>query len=499
MPVAPRSAPRPLRRLGVLAAVVVLLAACAGRSDITLERADPGPTTTAPATTVVSGGTTTTVPAPPALTWEDCSRDRECATLEVPLDYANPAGGTIELGVARVPARGDRIGALFLNFGGPGGDAAETIGFFPVPDEIRERFDIVGMDPRGVGMSTPLGCGIDAVELYAVDPTVEDQADADALIEVSRRYAADCDEARGSLLPHLGTRNVARDMDQIRAAMGDEQISYLGFSYGTSVGQAYAELFPNRVRAMILDGVVDPAPDGITVATTQAKGFETALANWAEDCPNRSSCDFDDPIAAVEGVIAAAEQGVSGGDRVMGPGEVATGLAYPLYAEFLWGDLDEAIAEALAGDGGAMVELADEYTGIVDFSIYFAVSCLDSTWPADTAAFLAAAEQANAVAPHFGEALVNDYVRCAVWPTPPQPLGAITAPGTPPILVVSTTGDPATPYENGVIVADRLASGVLFTNDGEGHTIVFQGKDCVDDVAVDYLVDGTVPSDGEGC
>lgn len=499
--------PAPRRRLvhllGALLSLTLVAGACS-RSDQSLDRADAGSTTTAEPTTSATAPTTTTAgePAEPAvepIQWRDCGA-AECATYDVPLDYAVPDGETIQLAVRRLPATGDRIGGLFFNFGGPGAGAADLISQFPIPDAIQERFDIIGMDPRGVGQSTPLSCGLDPVTLYGVDPTIEDAADADALVSISQAYADDCAADRGDLLPHLGTRNVARDMDRIRAAMGDEQLSYVGYSYGTSIGQAYAELFPTRLRAMIIDGVVDPAPPGITVATEQAKGFETALANWAADCGARN-CGLDDPIADVETMLAKAETGIpsDGGGRDLGPGEAATGLAYPLYNQALWPSLDSAIADALDNDGSGMVALADGYTGLAEFSIYFAVSCLDSTWPRSTTEFLAGAKAADQVAPHFGEAIVNDYIRCAVWPTDPDPIGAIVAPDAPPTLVVSTTGDPATPYENGVIVADRLARGVLLTYDGEGHTVTFQGVDCVDDIAEEYLIDGTIPAEGARC
>jgi pimeloyl-ACP methyl ester carboxylesterase len=389
-----------------------------------------------------------------------------------------------------------------VNFGGPGASAVEIIERFPIDAGVRARFDIVGMDPRGVGQSTPLDCGLDPATVYGADPTVEDAADARALVSLSEEYAADCADERGDLLPHVGTRDVARDMDAIRAAMGDETLSYLGYSYGTSIGQVYAELFPDRVRSLVLDGVVDPAPAGVDIAKEQARGFEVALGNWASACPSRSSCPFgDEALAMVDEMLERSEATVpsSGGARPLGRGEASVGLAFPLYQEALWGALDRAVADALDGDGAGMVALADRYLGVVDFSAYFAVSCLDSEWPDRADDMLAAAEAAGVESPRFGEAIVNDYLRCAVWPAEPDPIGAVTAPGTPPILVVSTTGDPATPYENGVRVADRLESGLLLTNDGEGHTIVFQGSSCVDAVVVAYLVDGRAPEDGTRC
>lgn len=485
-----------------------LVAGACSESATTLGRSAAVSTTTSAVETTATTDTTTpttdTTVAEPVvepITWESCG-NAECADVPVPLDHDDPGGPTIALFVRRLPATGDRIGALFFNFGGPGGAAAAVIDRFPIPAAVRARFDIVGMDPRGVGRSSRLACGIDPITLYGVDPTIEDGVDVEALLDVSNRYADDCEASKGPVLPHLGTRDVARDMDRIRAGMGDEQLSYVGYSYGTSIGQAYADLFPTRVRSMILDGVVDPAPPGIDVAIEQAQGFETALANWAAGCPSRRSCGFgDDAIGAVDRMLALAEGGVasSNGARALGPGEASVGLAYPLYDQSLWGSLDRAVAGAIDGDGAGMVALADGYLGIVDFSIYFAVSCLDSSWPRSTDEFLARAKAADAVSPRFGEAIVNDYIRCAVWPAEPDPLGSITAPDAPPILVVSTTGDPATPYENGVRVADRLASGVLLTNQGEGHTIVFQGSACIDAAAVAYLVDGTLPDAGARC
>lgn len=483
-----------------LVAGVVFIAACAGNGD-NPERATPSTTTTAP-TTDPGGPPPSTEPTapPPVVAWSGCGA-AECATVEVPLDHSVPDGDTIALFVKRLPATGDRIGALFFNFGGPGGGAADLITQFSIPDTIRERFDIVGMDPRGVGQSTPLDCGLDPATLYSADPTIEDDNDVAALIDISTRYANDCEAARGPMLPHVGTNNVARDMDLIRAGMGDDQLSYVGYSYGTSIGQAYAELFPDRVRAMIIDGLVDPEPTGIESAIGQAQGFEAALANWAAGCRGRSGCSLDDPLAAVDKILARAEDGVAsrGGARILGPGEAAIALAYPLYNEALWPSLDAALSRALTGDGSDMVALADRYTQLADFSIYFAVSCLDSTWPRETEEFLARAKEAGALAPRFGEAIVNDYIRCAVWPVEPDPVGGVSADGAPPILVVSTTGDPATPYENGVVVADRLASGVLLTYEGEGHTITFQGSACLDAVASSYLIDLVVPDHGARC
>ena len=458
----------------------------------------PSPSTTA------GEGPEGFTPAP--IEWTDCQFG-ECARVEVPLDYADPTGEMIEIAVARSPASGDRIGSLFVNPGGPGAGGADfaTVLGMILPDEITERFDIVGVDPRGVGGSVPIDCGVDPTELYGVDASIDSPEDRAALLEVSAAYVDDCTIKYGDVLPHVGTRDVARDMDSVRAAMGDDQLSFLGFSYGTAIGQVYADLFPNRVRAMILDGVLELGPSGLDLAADQAAGFETALARWVEYCDSAEGCETaGNALGVVEQVLALAEQ--PGGipapdaDRPAGPGEANLGISLALYSQSLWNDLDEALAAAVGGDGSKLVDLADQYIGLGDFEVYFAVNCLDFSWPTgDPQAFLDAAKATASTAPHFGEALVNDYIRCVDWPVAADPLPATSAPGTPPILVISTTGDPATPYEAGVAVADRLESGVLVTNEGDGHTVVSDGKPCIDDIVVAYLVEGVVPADGVVC
>jgi pimeloyl-ACP methyl ester carboxylesterase len=491
----------PSRRPLVAAAAVVILATAGCAEEATgpvVDRTTPteaGPSPTEP------GGFT-----PEPIDWDDCGAV-DCATVEVPLDHADPDGPTTSVYVVRRPATGDREGALFVNPGGPGGSGAELAELLPflLPDEITERFDIVGVDPRGVGGSDPLDCGGDPADLYAVDATVETAEDQQALLEVSRAYAADCAATHGEVLPHIGTGNVARDMDLVRAAMGDDQLSFLGFSYGTAIGQVYADLFPDRIRGMVLDGAVELGPSGLDLAYDQAAGFETGLERFVQYCDAAEGCAVaGESLDAVEEVLALAEE--PGGipapeaDRPLGPGEANLGLGYAMYTQALWNRLGEALAEARDGDGSELVDMADEYLALADLEVYFGINCLDFAWPTgDADAFFEAAEATGEAYPHFGEALVTDYLRCVEWPVAPAPLAPVTADGAPPILVISTTGDPATPYEGGVAVADRLASGVLVTNEGDGHTVVADGKQCIDDLVVAYLVDGVVPEDGVRC
>lgn len=494
------------RFASLLALLAVAAAACATAAGENPLASATSTTTSMPSdeTTTTEGGSNAFTPAP--IEWDDC-RLGECATVEVPLDYSDPTGRMIELAVARAPATGQRVGALFFNPGGPGATATDFVSVLGdlLPGEINERFDLVGIDPRGVGESNPIECGVDAVDLYAADPTIETAQDRAALLEVSDEYVDDCTIEHGDVLPFVGTRDVARDIDSVRAAMGDAQISFLGFSYGTAIGQVYADLFPTRVRSMILDGVLELGPTGLELAADQAAGFETALARWVEYCNGAEGCETAGAaLQAVEQVLARSEQpgGIPAPDagRPLGPGEAALGISLALYSQSLWNDLDSALAAALDGDGSELVALADEYIGLGSFEIYFAVNCMDFAWPTGNPdAFFEAAKATAATAPHFGEALVNDYVRCVDWPVPPDPLPATSAPGAPPILVISTTGDPATPYEAGVAVAERLESGVLVTNEGEGHTVVADGNPCIDAIVEAYLVDGVIPADGTTC
>ena len=486
----PRRAP-----LVVLVAVALVATACAGHGA-----SRSSPTTTGPAKHGPQGFT------PKPISWHGCGSGTECATVVVPLDYSAPRGRTVDLDVLRVPASGRRQGAIFVNPGGPGGSATEFAADLPLvlPHSLTEHFDLVGVDPRGVGRSASFDCGVDYTAMYRVDPHVDTTAEQDALVRTADDVATRCATKAGDLLTHVGTRDDARDLDAVRAAMGERKLDYLGGSYGTMLGQVYADLFPTHVGHMVLDGILNLGTSGLDLAVQQAAGFETALGRFAQGCTSSGSCHNADPIAAVTQVQALAER--PGGipsrhaDRSAGPGEVDLGLADALYSEETWPNLDKALFDALHGDGSGMVDLADEYLGAGGFDVYFAVNCLDFAWPTgDVAAFVRAAEAAQKVAPHFGESIVSDYLRCVHWPVRPDPIPALSAPGSPPIVVISTTGDPATPYAGGVAVAKRLAHGVLVTNEGEGHGAITAGSSCINAVVAAFFLDGVVPQDGTTC
>lgn len=506
------------RATAVLLGVLLLWAAvgCGDSSDDA-----SGPVTSIdPATTVVPGSSepsSASPPAPPApLEWEPCEEEVECTQMEVPLDHDDPSGPTITLGMVRRRASDPdvRVGSLLVNPGGPGGSAAQMVRYAHLPDELMSRFDIVGVDPRGVGISTPLTCNTHLQALYDADPTIDEPADRDHLLETSMDLIEECDEEHGHLLPHLGSRAVARDLDLVRAALGDEKLTYLGYSYGTVIGQVYAQLHPDRVRAMVLDGAVPLDQTGIEGATGQAAGFSRAMDAFVDHCDDRG-CGLGGPAGeVVDEVVAAAERTPipsKEADRPATPGVINLALARALYHESYWPRLAEALGDALDGEGDGLVRLADSYLnrrpdGSYEqgFETYFAVNCLDWVWPDDPDELLAEGAALGVEYPLFGEALINDYVRCPLWPVASDPLDPLDAhedelASLPPALVISTTGDPATPYQSGVDVAAGLPGGVLITNEGEGHTVYGNGKRCIDDPVTAYLVDLEVPATEMRC
>jgi pimeloyl-ACP methyl ester carboxylesterase len=452
------------------------------------------------------------------LDWAACDEDDDlgialegvqCARLDVPVDHARPEGDELQLGVLRVPASGpddQRIGALLVNPGGPGATARELAGELGelLPDAVLRRFDVIGVDPRGTGASE-VDCDYDETELFGADPVVEGDEEAAALIAVNQDYVAACREEAGDVLPHLGTRDAARDLDAVRDALGDEQISYLGFSYGTVLGQTYAQMFPERVRAMVLDGAVPLGPAGIDLAHGQAVGFEQALVAFAQNCNAQPDCPASpDALGAVTELMMRTQQTpVPAEPRDLGIGELETGLALPLYDQSMWHDLATAVEAALLGNGTRLVRMADEYIEDGNVDLYYAVNCIDFAWPTGPEGpgeLIAAGAAAEADAPRFGDSITNQYLPCTMWPVPADPLtpAGPLPPSAAAALVVATTDDPATPYQGGVDLARQLG-GVLLTHEGEGHTIVGQGLDCIDGAVADYLVDLELPAPGTTC
>jgi pimeloyl-ACP methyl ester carboxylesterase len=498
--------PRPLLALALL--LTALLVACS--SD---DNPAPDPTTTpAPIETATPAPAPSPLPPPPApnaLNWQTCRQAFQCAFLNVPLDYREPSGRQIDVALMRLPATqpSRKIGSLLVNPGGPGGSAIDFMALWNIslPDELRARFDLVAFDPRGVGVSTPLVCH-DGLQAYiALDPTPDSEAEWSSVEAGVRRFVDECARVGRDILPHMGTENVVRDMDQLRRALGEEQLSYIGYSYGTAIGAVYADLFPDRVRAFVLDGAMDLSLSGEELALQQARGFELALEHFLADCKSKRCINAypDEPEAAIQEVLRRADQApipAPSRDRPAGPGEALTGILQAMYTDFLWPSLARALNSALAGDGSGLVSLTDmylqrrgdgSYGNLIESNL--AVNCLDDVYAKDVSRYRALAQPWSQEAPHFGAAIAQGLMTCAVWPAEPVPLRTPQARGAPPIVVIGTTGDPATPYGWAVKMSQQLESAILLTSEAEGHTAYLRGRSCIDNAVNAYLLNLTPP------
>jgi pimeloyl-ACP methyl ester carboxylesterase len=457
------------------------------------------------------------------LRWHPCDNGFQCARLLVPFDYHRPGWRTFSLPVIMLPAAGPghRIGSLVINPGGPGGSGIQyaLTARSQFPAAIRGRFDIVGFDPRGVGASQPaVHCmtGPQLDRYFGTDDSPATAPQLAAVVSENKLYAAQCEKNSGPLLPYVGTEDAARDMDVLRAALGEPKLTYLGKSYGTYLGSWYAQLFPGHVRALVLDGAVDPASTALAIDTVQAQGFQAALRSFAADCMSRAGCplgqggDVGAGLRKLQALLAKANQTPLAND--LGDGRAAdgalliNGIASALYSKSYWPTLRTALTDAFGGDGTVLIDLADllmernsdgTYSNLPDVST--AINCLDRPWPRDLPAWQAAAAAAARTAPVFGAPNVWQSLACAYWPVPSQPLPTIRAAGAPPVLVVGTTRDPATPYHWAQALSKDLSSGVLLGWDGDGHTGYGSGSSCVDSYVNSYLVSLAVPRSGTVC
>ena len=490
-----------MRAARVLLPLVLLLATACSDDDTA---AEPDEETTTTETTEPEATTTTTEAAadddllggfvPASIEFSDCGRARECGTLAVPVDWADPTGPTLELAVARVPARDpdSRIGILTTNPGGPGGSGIDFIsdGIPFVGTVLAERFDIVSWDPRGVGRSAPLTCDDSLDDVFLrLDSDPDDAAEQEALDAGAKAYAESCGQVHGELLAHVGTDDAAFDLEAIRRSFG-EPMAYVGFSYGTYIGLRYAELFPDGADSIVIDGVVDPEHSLTDLLRGQTEAFEVVLTEALGD----EADTFDEVAAAVE-----QEPIPTGDGRGLGPADLSTGVFLAGYDPSYWGDLRQGLRDAAAGDGSTLLGFADEYRTLSSYAPYQAVSCVDSEHPVGGDAWAAFSDELEAISPRFGASIANEMLPCAFWPVPPDPVnGPVRAEGAPPILVIGGTGDPATPLAQAERVAAGLADGHLLVYEGEGHT-AYRRNQCVDDVVHSYILEGELPPDGTRC
>ncbi|MET4061631.1 pimeloyl-ACP methyl ester carboxylesterase [Arthrobacter sp. UYP6] len=457
------------------------------------------------------------------VTWGECADSSptglKCATVDVPMDYADPSGESIELAVILAQSSDGAQGTILLNPGGPGGSGYDIVSEsvdYVTTDRLRENFNVLGFDPRGVGRSTPVECLTDA-EMDALREEYYDPA-TPAGLEAARADAQEladkCAQKTGELLGFVDTVSAARDMDILRAVAGDEQLNYLGFSYGTFLGATYAELFPDKVGRMVLDGGLDPSASNEEITLGQAEGFENAIRAYVEDCLSSANCPLsgttDQAIETIRDLIASVEASpmTAKDGRTVTVSTFVTGLIVPLYNSDNWPVLTQALEAALQGDPSAMLYLADlnadrqpDGTYASNTTVAFsAINCLDYPMTADDEQMALDAKRLEKASPTIGKFLGYGGITCEPWPYEPvNTPHEINAPGAADLLVIGTTGDPATPYQWSVALAEQLESATLVTWEGEGHTAYGRGDECIANTVDDYFIDGTVPAEGKVC
>ena len=445
-----------------------------------------------------------------------------CATITVPRDYLTPDGPTIELAVALLPAadQANKVGPLLLNFGGPGASGINILaesGRGVVPAEIGNRFDLVSWDPRGVNRSAPVECLTDTeMDDWAATPGISSRptaTDWTAALNDAQWFADKCKAGTGEMLAYIGTTASARDMESIRVGLGVAKLDYLGFSYGTALGAVYATLFPTATGHMILDGAVDMAPTDESEYGEQGVSIQGALNRLFAWCDADSACPFgagksraafdtlmnrldDQPIDLKDG-------------RKLNSAIAWTAVVMTLYNRDYWDYAVQGLAGASEGDGNLLSLLADAYIDRAEDGTYKsnimeafpAISCIDAPTTPSIARYKAIYEKFVSKAPDFAAGQASSGLLCGVWPyKSADPLPAsVNGAGAAPILVVGTTGDPATPYAWSQRMADLLESGHLLTFVGEGHTGVGGKSACIDDAAITFLVSGTLPPEGTRC
>ncbi len=458
--------------------------------------------------------------------WTSCGSGHECAKVAAPLDWGSVTGEpgsseSIELALRKTPSTSDTpLGTVFVNPGGPGAPGTEYLEYTSFPG-LAGHYDVIAWDPRGVGSSSQVVCYDDAeLDDHLFDTTDHGEPGSDewlaALRDSHERLGAACLENTGELIKHVDTVSTVRDLDLLREIVGDAKLNYLGYSYGTYIGARYADMFPETVGRLVLDGALDPNTTTADVVRAQTGGFEQALAAFLESCLGDENCPFtgtvESAMAEVHGMLAAAEATPlpTSEERKVGSGTLLTAIITPLYAESNWPLLYDLFAEVKAGTGDTALYLADFYydrDGSGEYlnnstEAFIAINCLDypNTGEPDFAAWR---EDAAALAkefPTFGKFQGYADASCWGWPVAPaESRDSVTAAGADPILVIGTTGDPATPYDWAVSLAEQLESGVLVTYEGEGHT-AYNGKNaCVDETVNTYFRSGEIPSQGVTC
>jgi pimeloyl-ACP methyl ester carboxylesterase len=468
-----------------------------------------------PATTISTGPY-----VPTGFNWKACDDSAstttvQCSTLQVPFDYNNPSAGTFTLYVKLLPAANPtlRIGSMMVNPGGPGfgGSSLADDASYYFSTDITDHFDIIAWDPRGTGKSTPaVNCVDDYDEYFGIDSPPDSPEENQALIDASQAFNDECMANSGEILPYISTQASATDMDSIRQALGEDKISYFGFSYGSELGATWATLFPQTVRAAVFDGAVDPQATSSQEGMAQAGGFEGQLTTFLAACSENSTCAFYNggkAEAAFDSLLFAldAKPLVVSKDRTpVTQGVAFTAVAQAMYSDSNWPQLEQALADAQQGDGSGLLQLYDDYYQRKEDGSYgneleafLAISCLDDPGSTSIKDVEDAVPDYVAVAPRLGANFGYGY-SCALWPVKPAIKIDVTGKGAGPIVVIGTTGDPATPLASTRKMAAALEQGFLLVVEANKHT-GYGANECINTAVDSYLIDLTVPVNDTIC
>lgn len=451
--------------------------------------------------------------------WSPCEGNFSCAKIKVPLDYAEPDGASIEIAALKLSASGSKTGSLLVNPGGPGGsgvDFVKNAATRNISESVRATYDVVGFDPRGVKRSAPVTCLTDQErdEYRAKSHALDTDAGLQAALADNKVIAAKCVEKTGPVLGHIDTISAAKDLDILRAALNDPKLNYLGYSYGTFLGATYASLFPQNVGRMVLDGAMDPSLSYEELTSGQARAFEKAISAYAASCLQAGGCPLsgstENAVQQIRDLIASVEATpLPGKDgREVSAPIFVSGFILPLYNDINWPTLTQALAQAAAGDGSGMLALADlgadrqpngSYSSNSTFA-FQAINCLDYPAVSDPAAMRAEELQLRRISPTLGYYFAYGGSNCQEWPyknvRTPAP---VEYTGPEQILVIGTTGDPATPHEWAGALRKQLGNASLLTWEGEGHTAYGRGDTCIANAVDGYLLDGKAPADNTVC
>ncbi|CAN5332919.1 alpha/beta hydrolase [soil metagenome] len=456
--------------------------------------------------------------------WNPCNDGFDCTTVSAPVDWSDPESDRIQLAVVRQESTNTTKGSILTNPGGPGGSGFDFVSYgYAVSPAVRADYDIIGWDPRGVGRSTRVACFTDPEQtddfLYG---TFDDAYESAGWLEQAAgrdaEFADACAANSGERLAHMDTASTARDMDLIRAVVASDKLDYVGYSWGTFLGTVYAQLFPQNVGRMVLDGAYDPSLSGFELSQQRMVGFDLAFRSYMQSCLEGAGCPFTGDIAVALGqatdLIASADATglVSGDGRVLDTATLGTAVANSLYYQAYWGDLTALLAAFAAGDPGPAFAAADSYNGRFGNGSYpnngvevtFAVACLDYDFSGDAEQTRDQLAQIDAAAPVVGTFIARDDFAmlapaCSDWPAPPVALPSGFDPALPTIVVVGTTLDPATPYAWSQALVAQLPSASLVTRNGDGHTGYNKGNGCVDSAVDAFLLEGTVPASDPNC